>query len=613
MKMWCPKVLTNLVIDWRRISLFARGAMWERCINFLIVPMCVAWALIQIFITRGAPDTTISNFIFFSILYLFWMGLFHACTSINGAKEQGEWTYWVLGVRRCEYSVGSYVWALALFQIIQVLLVTLSFIIVVWASTVYSANYWAQAIGGRYCYGVEDTFAALGSNNGAIEAYVFGFNGNLTGWARCYFLFYFLCGLLASGISGVVLGMLVSAWVRKRGYAIFASVCITMVVTLFSVVSLAPKHVEPMPSEEKENWVWGKEFKECQQSAYFFPIYQLSKMTEQESKRQGPTKWEAFKRIFCTSVYYKEHQIEKIPTPRFFGVTKQFVLDKDEIVAWSEVETAYLNLKAKDGLEKGLPSQKDLSEFLNHAVGKCAEWAFYELSNEEICVIVLCCQEDGMRTKYYQYPSTDLKDLDFPLTVEGCEVLAGSSWNVIEGKDCDDHLTYKMAGRRTRNSWIQWFQIVSYLLPPRYAFNIAHTIIPREGVLSRGNDYYEELQDESVQKTSACLLHEIRELKRMDYKCWCVFCLDMVPAKKFHVDLENDPFWLSKETYKVNEERPFGLNERMKYYEEDIHVLQSIWKHFFVWEVVTLVGVLSLILGLIWMRLVMFSEFRQLR
>lgn len=619
MKKWCPKVLSNLSIDWRRIRLFAKGAWWERWLNFCIVPACVAWALIQIFITRGAPDTTISNFIFFSILYLFWMGLFHACTSINGAKEQGEWTYWVLGVRQCEHSVGSYVWALTFFQINQVLLVALAFAAVVAVSTCYSSDYWAQAIGGPYCYGEAGNFAL--AEHSAIEAYVFGLVGKLTWWARGYFLLYFTCGLFASGISGVIVGMCVSAWVRKRGYALFTSVCITMVVTLFSVVSLAPLRVQPAASKEKENWKWGEEFQECQQSAYFFPVYQLLKMIELEKKLSGITKFQAFKRICYTPVYYKEHRIEAFPSPYFFGDKQQFTLHKDDVGTWNEVEKAYLKLKselgAKISFEKGVPNQKDLSNFLNSVLGKCAKWAFYEFSYNsndgiEESVIVLCCRQDGVKTRYYPY--SDILWDDFPLEVEGREILEGSSWNFIEGEDSPEHLKYKMVDQRKRHPWIQWFQMVSFFLPPRYAFNIAHTVIPREGILSRGNDYYEKT-DKAVQRENACLLREIRERQAKNFMCWCVFCLEMVPTKTFHADLEDDPFWLSAQTYGVNQEenRPFELNGRMKYYEEDIQVLKSIWRHFFIGEVFALVIVWGLFLLLLWLKLVMFSEFKQLR
>lgn len=622
MKVWRPNVLINFIIDWQRVRLLAKGTRWAFWMNFLIVPACVAWALIQIFITRGAPDTTISNFIFFSVLYLFWMGLFHACTSINGAKEQGEWTYWVLGVRQCEYSVRSYICALTFFQIGQVLIVALAFIVVVFASTFCSADYWAQAIGGPYCYGEVGNFAL--ANNCAIEAYIFGLVGKLTWWARGYFLLYFTCGLFAAGISGVIVGMCVSAWVRKRGYALFTSVCITMVVTLFSVVSLAPSQIEPAVSEEKENWKWGEEFQDCQQSAYFFPIYQLWKMIGLEVKQQGITRMQAIKQIACTPVYYKEHRIATLPSPYFFGEKQQIILNKDEVGTWAEVEKAYLNLKSelrsKNLLEKGVPNQKEMSTILNRELGKCVNWSFYEFcynSDEgEKFISVLCYQQDGMKNRYYQYPDVSGDDWcngsnDFPLEVEAREILEGSSWNLIEGEDLPEHLKYEMVAQRKSHFWIKWFQILSFLLPPRYAFNIAHTVIPREGVLSRGNDYY----DTKTQRGSACLLREIREHQKKDLRCWCVFCLEMVPSKKFHVDLEDDPFWLSIQTYEVNQgkERAFGLKDRMKYYNEDIRVLKSIWRCFFVGEVFALMIVLGLLRLLLWFKLAMFSEFKQLR
>ena len=436
MKVWCPNVLINFIIDWQRVRLLAKGTRRAFLVNFLIVPACVAWALIQIFITRGAPDTTISNFIFFSMLYLFWMGLFHACTSINGAKEQGEWTYWVLGVRQCEYSVGSYVWALGFFQIGQVLIVALAFVVVVVASTFCSADYWAQAIGGPYCYGEAGNFA-LG-NNGAIEAYVFGLVGKLTYWARYYFLLYFFVGLFTSGVSGVIVGMCVSAWVRKRGYALFTSVCITMVVTLFSVISLAPVHVEPSEaSKEKKDWAWGEEFEKCQQSAYFFPVYQLWKMAELEARLQNVTKLEAIKRIIYTPVYYKEHQVGDALS---YGSDQLFSLNKEDVGDWNDIESAYSELKKM--FERGVPNQRDMAAILNSAIGGGGTWTFYELwdpADNEDSITVLCYQQEGGKSRYYPCPSdVDLDIRDMPFKLARREILEGSSWKIIERTDVVD-------------------------------------------------------------------------------------------------------------------------------------------------------------------------------
>ena len=65
---------------------------------FFTVPFLVGFSVFAAFLNRENPIN--ENFIFFSTIYAFWIGLFNASTIVTSAIDRGEWTYWVLGMKR---------------------------------------------------------------------------------------------------------------------------------------------------------------------------------------------------------------------------------------------------------------------------------------------------------------------------------------------------------------------------------------------------------------------------------------------------------------------------------------------------------------------------------
>lgn len=66
----------------------------------IVIPALVAVLVWLAFLFQESPGEDFDRFVFFSTLYCFWVGLFNACQTLNGAVESGEWSYWVLGFRR---------------------------------------------------------------------------------------------------------------------------------------------------------------------------------------------------------------------------------------------------------------------------------------------------------------------------------------------------------------------------------------------------------------------------------------------------------------------------------------------------------------------------------
>lgn len=181
-------------IDFQRVKLLS-GGFFSSGITRFVFPALVAIALSLIFVLRGFPEKTVSNFIFFSTLYLFWLGLFNSCTVINGAKESGEWSYWVLGLRQGRGTRISYVNALLLLHILQIVISAIVFCSVVALTLFFYQSYWAHALGGGWAlskYGLADP-----DKIPAIYTYFYQRDAlALSCWAGIRFVGFFLSGLI---------------------------------------------------------------------------------------------------------------------------------------------------------------------------------------------------------------------------------------------------------------------------------------------------------------------------------------------------------------------------------------------------------------------------------
>lgn len=303
----------NRWIDFRRIRILSHGSWWNELFNVVLIPAMVAYALARIFILRGFPELTITNFIFFSTLYLFWMGLFNTCTAINGAVESGEWSYWVLGLRRGSKTPLHYLNALLLYHALKTLLVAIVFASVIGVTLSWHGDYWAQALGGPYCLGESGLATPKSAHVPMIYYYVFqGSKLTLSFQMGAWFLGYFWGGLALSGVGGVMVGALLSTCFRKRTVALFGAVCITMLVTIFSFVALNPftGYNETLGIEGSTvcDDSTNKAFDKLQRAALFAPLYQVGKTSEMLARVDPKLAhcWEAI----VPKVYYDGHKID---------------------------------------------------------------------------------------------------------------------------------------------------------------------------------------------------------------------------------------------------------------------------------------------------------------
>ena len=92
---------TGFGLDFRRVaSRRVSGNIWSLLLELFWQPFVVAVLVFVAFIHRDDVDSYCLNFLYFSTLYAFWIGLFGACQAINSELKSGEWCYWVLGMGR---------------------------------------------------------------------------------------------------------------------------------------------------------------------------------------------------------------------------------------------------------------------------------------------------------------------------------------------------------------------------------------------------------------------------------------------------------------------------------------------------------------------------------
>ena len=126
------KVVAGFLLDFRRV--FSRRVSGNRLsvlLELVFQPLVVAVLVFVAFLNRDEVDPFKLNFLYFSTLYAFWVGMFGACQSINSEVRSGEWCYWVLGLGRSRtMHVFAIVASALLFAVIQclVFLVAITFL-----------------------------------------------------------------------------------------------------------------------------------------------------------------------------------------------------------------------------------------------------------------------------------------------------------------------------------------------------------------------------------------------------------------------------------------------------------------------------------------------------
>ena len=89
------------MLEFRRVvaTTWNRG-LWRTVVEFVVLPLMVAFIMVTSFLARSAPDAQGEAFLFFGTIYAFWCGLFGTCQAFNGEVNSGEWSYWMLGLHR---------------------------------------------------------------------------------------------------------------------------------------------------------------------------------------------------------------------------------------------------------------------------------------------------------------------------------------------------------------------------------------------------------------------------------------------------------------------------------------------------------------------------------
>ena len=134
---------------------------------------------------------------------------------------------------------------------------------------------------------------------------------------------------------------------------------------------------------------------------------------------------------------------------------------------------------------------------------------------------------------------------------------------------------------------LKLFHSLSYLLPQRYFFNIAHTPVPRLGYLSRG------LNPDAVEAEKGETFNPCERFERKE-ACWCVFCLGLMDGAMYsqkdqktkHPHIWLEPRQLGK---------AFTPDDYLAYYKGDINALQSLWLRTASWEVIALLTALLMV------------------
>ena len=95
------KMSTGFWLDFRRVfSRRVSGNVKSVLLELVFQPFVVAALVFIAFLNRDKVDPYRLNFLYFSTLYAFWVGLFGSCQAINSEVRSGEWCYWVLGMGR---------------------------------------------------------------------------------------------------------------------------------------------------------------------------------------------------------------------------------------------------------------------------------------------------------------------------------------------------------------------------------------------------------------------------------------------------------------------------------------------------------------------------------
>lgn len=205
---------------------------WRWLLDYIGFPFVVAMIITQAFLMREYPQDHIEGFLFFSTLYAFWCGLFSSCQIFNGESESGEWSCWVLTLRRSRFKhLTAQTTASIVGAMMQVLFCLLWFVPIALVFQLGTGNELYEKFNAAYLANGVYGFQEFKSAFGQVKFW---------DWTVFFANYYFL-GMVVACISGVFVGLLISSIVRDCAIALTVSVCVVVLSAILSHTTLQGK------------------------------------------------------------------------------------------------------------------------------------------------------------------------------------------------------------------------------------------------------------------------------------------------------------------------------------------------------------------------------------
>lgn len=236
-----------MMLELQRVFSLAGGRSKGRMVfELFVLPLLVACVMTTAFLARSSPDAQGEAFLFFGTLYAFWCGLFGACQTFNGEVASGEWSYWMLGMRRGVWKhYAAHFAAAFLFAAVQVA-VSLFFLWFLWQLGVWikplgsffirpgEGNSFINQVGalleGGSAYNLEGLQAIMNKINADAGS------SNMLWFAFC--CRYYVFGVASAVASGVAIGLLLGAVCPSPQISLTASVFLIVACCICSHTGL---------------------------------------------------------------------------------------------------------------------------------------------------------------------------------------------------------------------------------------------------------------------------------------------------------------------------------------------------------------------------------------
>lgn len=234
-----------MFLELRRVfsGMGGRG-LWRLVFDFVLLPFFVAAIMTAAFLARSSPADHRDSFLYFGTLYAFWCGLFGSCQAFNGEVSSGEWSYWMLGMRRGVFRhYLAHFTACVVSGLIQVA-VSLVFLWGIWklgakvkplgalfvdpATPTTFVDQVSSLLKGGDAYNLRGLWSLMNNIDDP---------GRHTMWFFFCLKFYLLAVAIAV-VSGVTLGLLISSFCSTPQMSLTVSVLIVVSCTIFSYVGV---------------------------------------------------------------------------------------------------------------------------------------------------------------------------------------------------------------------------------------------------------------------------------------------------------------------------------------------------------------------------------------